>query len=60
MKRVNPAKRICPFLKTISQQFQGSDIYTFIARLSKKSKKDDFGNFAYNEINNLQTPTSLI
>jgi len=31
MKRANPAKRICPYSKTISQQFQGSDIYIFIA-----------------------------
>ena len=31
MKRANRVKRIYPYWKTISQQFQGSDIYIFIA-----------------------------
>ena len=31
-----------------------------IARLSKKSKKSDFVNFAYNKINSLKKPTSQI
>jgi hypothetical protein len=37
IKKTNPTKRICPFEKTISQQFQGSDICMFIA---------DIGNWA--------------
>jgi hypothetical protein len=34
--------------------------YRYIERLSKKPKNGDFSNFAFNEINNLQTLKSQI
>jgi hypothetical protein len=39
IKKTNPTKRICPFEKTISQQFQGSDICMFIADIKSVHNK---------------------
>jgi hypothetical protein len=48
-KRQTPEKGFAP-IRTISHGFLCSDIYAFIARLSKKSKNGDLGPLAYNKI----------